>query len=562
MNLIQAVPDAPYFIWQLYIQMLNFRDYGKEKDAVILVAVNGQPSAKMQAFEKWTKATVHYFSDERKSRVYAPSIRPHLFKKYFRDIAQPAAFFYHDQDIIFLEQPALGELANDDVCYVAGKPSAPNEDYLSSKYCKKFGNGIFEQMCHITGVNPAFVEANDAGCGGAQYVIKSVDWQWWEKVEDDCEKLYQYLLTATQKDRDSARYHIQIWTSDMWAVLYNLWLAGKETKKSDAIDFCFPYEKLQAAKPVMHNAGIVASNQNDAAGNPLYFNKSVYNGDSFPFGASFDYVPLDCCQRPYVELLHRVTRQLRVHDLPRRKILGILCTTNLIHSGLLNTVIANINKAAANTVSCDVKIITVSWNVIPGNPFEGYITPFKGLGHLNYILQLKQALLQNHADIVCILEHDVLYPDNYFEDVIANWDYSKYGVCNNNYIGMNETGYLDVKERHQPFSLMSMAKFFLEKILDEKVNECVKNIGKGTEGRGFGWCNVEPDDKSLFTFIAFTNYKPAIHVNMNHLGSYGTGNEGKNHHFTSHCEVCYDKQSNGKVYRADWGDFRDYFAFA
>jgi len=109
-----------------------------------------------------------------------------------------------------------------------------------------------------------------------------------------------------------------------------------------------------------------------------------------------------------------------------------------------------------------------------------------------------------------------------------------------------------------------MAKFFLESQLEQKVNDCLKTIGNSrVEGwdTPFGWCYVEPNDKSVFSQIEFTNEHPAIHVNMNHLGNYGTGKDGKNHHFTSHCEVCYEDNSNGKTIREDWGDYRKYFTF-
>jgi len=559
MKLIQALPDAPYFIWQLYVQMLNFRDYSIEKDAVILVSINGVVSEKMKAFEKWTEARVYYFQDDREYKNYLSSIRPHLLKKYFRDIECPDVFFYHDQDIIFTETPDFSRFY-DGGCYVAAKPAEPSVDYLSSKYCKRFKNGeIFNDMCQVIGISPELVIDNDINCGGAQYIISGVNHHYWELVEIHCENLYKYLQESTKEDAINSIYHIQIWTADMWAVLWTLWAMGKTTQQASEIDFNFPYEK--SSTPIMHNAGITAANKQTEEGVQRYFYKSEHNGDEFPFGKDFSFVSPEISQFKYIKLIDRIKLECMSTEPKKRRIVGVLCTTNNINPLLLATVLSQIKKAvdyADQEGNVDVNVVTVSWKEITDNPFRGYITPFNNMGHLNYVLQLKQALVNEEADIICILEHDVLYPYNYFDNIFKNWDYSKYGICDNNYIGMNETGYCNVKERHQPFSLMSMAKSFLEDQLSRKVDECIKNIGSSSP---FGWCYLEPDDKSVFVQLPFTDNLPVIHVNTNHLGGYGTGSQGKNHHFTSHCEVCYDDNSYGKVFREDWGDYKSYFNF-
>lgn len=564
MRLIQALPDAPYFVWQLYIQMLNFRDYGIEKDAVILVGIKGGVvSEKMKAFEKWTEAKIYYFEDDRENRFYLSSIRPHLLKKYFRDIECPDVFFYHDQDIIFTETPDFSKL-NDGRCYVAAKPVETGIDYISSKYCKRFHEGkVFEDMCQVIGISPELVVANDDNAGGAQYIISGVNYHYWELVEVHCENLHKYLYETTREDANNSIYHIQIWTADMWAVLWTLWAIGKETRQAPEINFNFPYEPRKT--PVMHNAGITGDNWKTSEGVPRYFYKSAYNGEVFPFGQDFSFVSPEISQYDYIKLINRIKLEgMSTEEVKKRKILGIFCTTNNINPELLKGTLACIKLAvdyADMQGNVEVNIVTVSWKEIPDNPFRGYITPFNNMGHLNYVLQLKQALVNEDADMVCILEHDVLYPPVYFERIFQNWDYSKYGICDNNYIGMNETGYCNVKERHQPFSLMSMSKAFIEAQLSQKIDECLKSIGDWNGSAKFGWCYLEPHDKTQFAQLPFTDNWPCIHVNTNHLGGYGSGKDGKNHHFTTHCEVCYEDNSYGKVFREDWGDYKLYFNF-
>lgn len=552
MKLIQVVPDAGYFIWQLYVQMQNFREHGVEEDAVILVAlsVGKVPSPEMKEFERWTNASVLYYNDARKKKSYISSLRPHILAQYFRDFPTEV-FFYHDQDIIFIEPPKLGELGTlDDHCYVAGAAHS----YTSASYIKQFKPYIFPSMAEIVGIDTKTVEENDSNCGGAQYIIKGVTYHFWEKVERDCEGLYSYLddittngLRKYREDEPLPEYHIQIWCADMWALFWNLLLLGKKVRHHHAIDFSFPWEKKSDAKPIMHNAGITAQNEE------LFFNKSRYNGSVFPFEDNFDYVPSDCVQHYYVSLF----KLFRNMPQSKRKVLGIFCTTNKIHPNLLKLTLDCIKNAADNAKNCMVEVVTISWEIIPNCPFPNYITPYRNLGHLNYVLQMKQGLLKDpqNSDIVCILEHDVMYPDNYFDVIVDNWSANHYGVCNNNYIGMNQTGYLDVVQRHQPMSLMSFAKFFFTQLLSHKIDEIVNSIGDHYSNIfPYGWCCVEPDDKSLMNFIDFTDEKPAIHVNMNKMGK-------DNHHFTGHADVCYEQDSNGKTYRHDWGLSNDYFTF-
>ena len=66
----------------------------------------------------------------------------------------------------------------------------------------------------------------------------------------------------------------------MWAVLWNLWLNGNETKVISELDFAWgpePISKLDKCS-IYHNAGIVSENQKDY---PLFF-KGKYAGGIDP----------------------------------------------------------------------------------------------------------------------------------------------------------------------------------------------------------------------------------------------------------------------------------------
>lgn len=561
MTLLQAVCDQTYMIWQLYVQMLNFRDLDLEKDAVILVCISkgNDPSHEFKEFEKWTKAKVYYYYDERPSKNYISSIRPHVIKQYLKEHPTDV-FFYHDQDIIFLEKPNFVELAQGSKsCYV----SAEAASYLNYHgYLSQFKSYQVHTMCHIVGIDPKIVMQNDHMVGGAQYVIKGTDYQFWNKVEHDCEALYRYMNDAVKtgiqqyrKDEELPTYHIQVWAADMWAILWNLWLSGKHTIQHEAIDFCWPTQTVNQRKPILHNAGIADVNEYNKDSGTRFFRKDRYL-NHYPFSEDHSYVSKEFLQYEYIKLIKRMEP---VKTPERRfKVLGIYNTTNNIHPQLLQTTLASIQRAASNCTEADVKIVTCSWQPIPNSPFPGYITPFRGLGHLNYVLQMKQILVHEPSDIVCVLEHDMMYPYNYFSEIVKNWPSDKYGIINENYIGVNQSGWVDVIHRHQPFSVMSMARFYFERELNRAIDECLKNIDASSP---YGWCYVEPHNKSDFKVLPYTNEWPCVHFNMNQLGQYGTGAEGKNHHFTSHAEVCYEPNSNGKTHRPDWGDYKSYFTF-
>ena len=109
----------------------------------------------------------------------------------------------------------------------------------------------------------------NSNSGGAQYLMKNVDWTFWEYVERDSEKLFKEITDLSnekvQLDRHTmpegeARqpYHpLQIWCADMWAVLWNGWLKGNETKVVSEMDFSWATDSFNRwnETTIYHNAG-------------------------------------------------------------------------------------------------------------------------------------------------------------------------------------------------------------------------------------------------------------------------------------------------------------------
>ena len=102
-------------------------------------------------------------------------------------------------------------------------------------------------------------------------------------------------------------------------------------------------------------------------------------------------------------------------------------------------------------------IITSVWQPIQSNPFPQYLSWMKEGGHLNQCLQILQLLYvsakRKDYKYVSFLEHDVLYPEGYFDYP----DFEDGSVLTNmNYIGLCLDGWQSRKQNDEPLSQMTM----------------------------------------------------------------------------------------------------------
>lgn len=184
---------------------------------------------------------------------------------------------------------------------------------------------------------------------------------------------------------------------------------------------------------------------------------------------------------------------------------------------------------------------TGSWDPIPGNPLPWIQSPDRKAGHGNIIRQIRQAIAHVEGwpwDVICFLEHDVLYPRDYFQRVGEAFCAHPQStvVSNLDYEGLNATGWLVVKERHEPMHQLSMRRLFALANLDRAEEDCTRQ----------GWAYLEPQgDRSDWLRLPATGKSPSIHVN-----------HAKR--FTSHGEVCYEAESSRRLHPA-WGDFQNWW---
>jgi hypothetical protein len=273
-------PRLLYYAWQVEVMVNNFIKHGINPNNIdILVAWNPDDlTTSVQAnVDAWDKLAKHYnqvrfffYQDTRQQPIhYISSVRPNILKQHFKAHPQleSEAIFYHDCDIVFTKLPNWNQFLNDDIWYLSNTNSYINHDYIKSKE-----HGVYEKMCEIVGINSIIPKLMNSNSGGAQYILKNINADYWEKVEKDSEQLFHQITQLNNQIKSTKPdYHeLQIWCADMWAVLWNGWLLGNETKVVPEMDFSWATDPIKRWEEtvIFHNAGVT--------GHGNHFYKGIY----------------------------------------------------------------------------------------------------------------------------------------------------------------------------------------------------------------------------------------------------------------------------------------------
>jgi len=265
---VSAHPDIPYFHWQTKVYTNNFIEKGinPKNIHVLFVMVNGNTSPSEESLKlKEIGINVHHYLDDRKNKKYIPSLRPLALSRWLKEYPELGKYyFYHDSDIIFRELPDFDKLLKDDVVYLSDTLSYINYDYIMG-CCQRYETQhpslqkghLIQLMADVIGVSVDIIKQNNKNSGGAQYLIKNTDYTFWEKVFLDCETLYQKVFDFDRSHRIPSG-EIQMWTADMWAVLWNLWLTNHETKIVNDLSFSWATDTISTYEkhPILHMAGV------------------------------------------------------------------------------------------------------------------------------------------------------------------------------------------------------------------------------------------------------------------------------------------------------------------
>lgn len=240
---------------------------------------NGKISEKAKELQRNYDAHFHFYPMPILCKSYIASVKPYGMWKLFKEVQFNEPIFYHDADIIFHTLPDFSPLLNDDVNYMSKCLQAGGMSYVDYEYLRQF-KGIIEGLINIVGTTP-----KEHG-GGAQYILKGVTAEYWEKVYHDSFKIYDFL-------RES-KTAVQVWCAEMWATLWNLWYFDLETDLHPLLDFCMSRDPIDQLKPIVHNAGLMGQG---------YFNKLSYQTTYPPYNIE---VKDDMCNFIYANEVKKI----------------------------------------------------------------------------------------------------------------------------------------------------------------------------------------------------------------------------------------------------------------
>lgn len=304
MKFLVTLPDSPYYLWQMLVQIMNFREVGYEQDTTYLICYfNGKPSETLKKIveHRSMKCKFVLIHDERPKEYhpYGATMKPYLVKRFMEQYPnqQNEVFFYTDPDVVFTRKMELDKYMIGDTWYLSDTRS-----YLDSSYIKSKGTGLFNELCSIAGVSPRMVERNDANTGGAQWIIKDGSPDMWKMIMDKSFELWDYMRkTEGFYHPKGHEYPIQTWVGEMLATIWIPWRNGIRTKVDKGLDFAWGNHNIKSWDKfgILHNAGVAKENGKD-------FCKVTWQ--SSPFKKNIPVSP-DSIGSKYVDLIRKTEQE-------------------------------------------------------------------------------------------------------------------------------------------------------------------------------------------------------------------------------------------------------------
>jgi hypothetical protein len=262
MRYICCQPANDYYLWQIETVINNFMSHGINPNQIdIVLGYKNEHLSKWKILQEYHNTIRFFFyKDTRENGTYIPSIYFNLMKQHLA--ANPAlkdeVLFLHDSDIVFTSKPDYSQFEKDKVWYLSDTNSYINYDYIMQK-----GEDLLIEMCRIVGISTLIPKLMNDHSGGAQYIVKGTDFNFWDKVEKDSITIYQYLYEKEPSyvPKYENDYPIQKWTAGMWSLLYNAWFFGHQTKVVKEMDFGWSTNHISdtVKYKILHNAGVTDS---------------------------------------------------------------------------------------------------------------------------------------------------------------------------------------------------------------------------------------------------------------------------------------------------------------
>jgi hypothetical protein len=230
----------------------------KLEDVHIVCAIHGEIDPYFdKLMQKYPGVLFSFYEDTRDYKGYIPSIKQHLLHKHYLSfpVLENETVFLTDCDICLVSKVDFEGLLDDNIWYLSDTIS-----YIGYDYIKLKGDDILKPMLDIAGISEDIVKSMQNASGGAQYLLKNVKASFWSDVVEMSHNLYRSISNISKiKKQKYPEYHeIQIWTAEMWAMLWVAWKRGQMTSVSENLSFSWatdPVEKW-SKNSIFHNAGV------------------------------------------------------------------------------------------------------------------------------------------------------------------------------------------------------------------------------------------------------------------------------------------------------------------
>jgi hypothetical protein len=306
---VTAIPDWPYYEWQLEIQFLNMIDLGYDlSNYHVLVGYYTAVSAQMLALAKrYPEVKWGFYPDTRKeTRNYVSSIRPHLIAKHLRvnPWMEKIRFFFIDTDVIFRTLPDLHLLDDPDTWYFS------ETDYISLERIRGKGDHILADMCRIIGVSEeSVIGAPDNG--GAQIWLNDTSAEFWDGIEETTTKIHDYIKFTkpiaakiwSKKTGLPPEDYIGLseYLADMWVLLWICSSVNKKISIEPMLDFCRPTDPLSR----WQECTMLHYSLMKGCAEPEYFIKSTF-AEGVDLYWQRSGTNNDVCGRKYIDYLEKM----------------------------------------------------------------------------------------------------------------------------------------------------------------------------------------------------------------------------------------------------------------
>lgn len=301
LNFITVFPSDKYFTWQVHLWLENLSSLGYEENAYALMfSPKGRPIIDDwdELRKLYPKANILLYEDDNTVApyigTYIPILRLWTMYRFLTDYPEigKTPFLYYDSDVLLTEKFNVSHLLDDNICYASDTNSYINASYFDSKIrdvlpekleeYKKID--VLDTAAKIVGINREICEKNNLHSGGTQYLLKNSTAQFWKDCFDKCIPALSYLRGINKEYFPSETKGLQVWTIDMWLVLWHLWKYGQEVRVVKEMDFSWATDGIHRINEttIFHNAGVTG----EFMDNIPYFYKGKYHLGKSPFSDS------------------------------------------------------------------------------------------------------------------------------------------------------------------------------------------------------------------------------------------------------------------------------------